>query len=118
MNYHAIIPSGSGIELSRTTMEEHLRFSTRAALLAKDAELRFAKPLGISLQSFLFRPLTGSLLTALQNVVRELIHNREPRVEVVEVQIKPDLRLPGRMNLLVDYRIKETKKVDRCQVTL
>ena len=119
MNYHAFKTEKKGPgSINRTTLEEHLRFSTRAALLAKDTDLPSIKPTGSSIQQYLFRPLTGSMMVELRSVITNLIRVREPRVDVMDVELSSDPGMPGRIGLQVDYRVKETMKVDRCHVTI
>lgn len=100
------------------SLEEQVRESLRAALLTRKGERPTAPHLGSELHKFLFRPLSQSLLAELTEEVKSALAQNEPRVKVLDVHLRSSADTPDRLDLKIDFEIKQTRKSTQVRVEL
>lgn len=87
-------------------------------LLVTNANERPFQPfLGANLRSLLFEPADALTKIALRENILEVIKNHEPRVEVLDIDIK-DLADQNAYRILVKMRIKEFDNNDTVEIVL
>ena len=107
-----------GETLRTASLEDHLKYCLRAAILTHAGERRLRPELGSRVRDLLFRPLLPALRLDLEAAVRQAIAATEPRVEVESVQIAGDPADAARAVVSLAYRIRETRKRDQMRVQL
>lgn len=107
-----------GPALFRVTAEDHIRNSLRATILTHRGERPLHPEMGSHIRHFLFRPLTPETLGDIRTEITNAITRSEPRVEIEQVEIRPDDTDRSRLIINLRYRIKETRKIDRVKITV
>jgi phage baseplate assembly protein W len=62
---------------------------------------------GTQLWRMIFRNINSSLLTQMEEIVRQAILYWEPRIDVNEVVVRPDATVAGLVNINVAYTIRQ-----------
>ena len=112
-SYHILNDS-----LRPASLDEHLKYTLRAALLTTKGERVLSPSLGSSLKELLFRPLNSSLKTEIEAAIRGAIEANEPRVRMEEVDLESDPTEIGKILVKIGYRISETQKRDKLTLTI
>ncbi|MCB0404645.1 MAG: GPW/gp25 family protein [Bdellovibrionales bacterium] len=110
--------SGKGATLKRASLEEHIKYCLRAAILTREGERILAPHLGSQLQSMLFRPMSNALQTELRNRITQSIGQSEPRVDTLSIDFSNAATDRCTLQIAVKYRIKETQKIDQLKMTV
>lgn len=77
-------------ELYQRTDEDAVKDSIRNLVSTKPYERPFNPQLGCMVYSQLFEPMTALTQSAIQDSIREVITNFEPRANLIEVDVTPD----------------------------
>jgi phage baseplate assembly protein W len=104
--------------LERAPLEEHIRYTLRAALLTRQASRAFHPDLGSGLRDSLFRPLTSGTKSDIVALVKTAVQRSEPRVELEDILVSTDAVDRSRLQIQLKYRILETQKLDQVRVAL
>lgn len=107
-----------GDRLRSASLEDHLKYCLRAAILTHVGERELAPELGSEVRELLFRPLVPGLRVELEGSLRKAIAAGEPRVEVESVDIGRDPSDAARVLVNLAYRVLETRKRDQVKVRL
>jgi phage baseplate assembly protein W len=80
-------------KLSRKVNRESIKQSVKSLILTNFFERPFKSNIGCSVTYYLFEIFTQAVKQQMENAVKEVIRNYEPRAEVVDVlvQERPDL---------------------------
>jgi phage baseplate assembly protein W len=70
-------------------------------------ERRITPDYGCNLEDYVFAPINVSLLSLLEEMLREGIQIHEPRIKLEKLTITPD-ELEGRLDILVSYMVRST----------
>lgn len=81
----AFIPHPVTGKLSRKTNRNSVRQSVKSLVLTNFYERPFQPNIGCNVRAMLFELFTPATKQKLENAVREVIYNYEPRAEVIEV---------------------------------
>ena len=80
-------------QLTRKKNREAVRQSVKALVLTDFYERPFKSDIGCGIRRYLFELFTPATKQSMQNAVREVISNFEPRAELIDVLVedRPDL---------------------------
>jgi phage baseplate assembly protein W len=80
-------------QLTRKKNREAVRQSVKALVLTDFYERPFKSDIGCGIRRYLFELFTPSTKQQMQNSIREVITNHEPRAELIDVLVedRPDL---------------------------
>ncbi len=120
INYQILSPGSQDFSrgLTRSSLEEHVKYCLRAAILTEQGERPLYPEIGSRLRGLLFRPLTVSTKSEIREQVRAAVESSEPRVDNLEVEISADATDRSQLHILLKYQIKETKKNDQLRLAL
>lgn len=120
MHYYTLQARDAGktAVLSRASLEEHIKYCLRAAILTRIGERALLPTLGSQLHNLMFRPMSNGLQTDLRNKITESIANSEPRVETLSVDFLSGSVDRSELKISVKYRIKETQKIDQLKMVV
>lgn len=68
--------------------EESIKQSIRNLILTQNFERPFRSNIGSQIKALLFEPISPLLATMIQNVIVNTINNHEPRVDLLDVNVK------------------------------
>ena len=87
------IPHPITKQLTRKKNREAVRQSVKALVLTDFYERPFKSDIGCGIRRYLFELFTPATKQSMQNAVREVIANYEPRAELIDVLVeeRPDL---------------------------
>ncbi|MFT6500460.1 MAG: phage baseplate assembly protein W [Crocinitomicaceae bacterium] len=70
---------------------------------------RMAHPMyGCDLMRFMFRPINNSLLTDMEHSIRTAIILYEPRIQIVELLVRPHEVIPHQLDIYISYILSKT----------
>jgi phage baseplate assembly protein W len=87
--------------------DEDVRQSIRIILGTNLGE-RIRMDFGSGIQAFVFEPISTTTLTLLRARVEEALVRWEPRIDVERVEASLPERTAGRVDVSIDYRVRET----------
>lgn len=92
--------------------EDDIRESLRILLTTSLGE-RFLQPkYGCNLDELLFEPLNTTVKTYIRGLVKQAILHFEPRIELEDVEIETIDEPAGKIELVVNYRVRATNSRD------
>lgn len=94
--------------LALTTGAEDLDSSIRVVVSTAPGERVMRPAFGCRIWDLLFEPVNANTLGYMAQAVREAVAQWEPRVETESVDVVPDARDSGLVNIHVTYRVKST----------
>lgn len=77
-------------QLSKNTNREAVKESVRNLILTDYYERPFRSDIGCSIRYYLFELWSPALKQTMENAIREVINNYEPRADVLEVLVQDD----------------------------
>ncbi len=95
-----------GIALARH--ETDIEQAIRVILSTSKGERRMRPTFGCDIQTLVFAPANEATFSLMRYYVNEALKMWEPRIEVREVLIAPDLQ-EGRVDIMVNYEVRATK---------
>jgi phage baseplate assembly protein W len=75
-------------QLARKTNRDAVRQSVKSLVLTDYFERPFKSDIGCSIRYYLFELFTPALKQQMENAIREVIKNYEPRAEVIDVLVE------------------------------
>ena len=87
---------------------EDVREAVRLILETEPGERVMRPDFGGGLRSFVFAPLSMGTLALVRHQVEQALIRWEARIDLDDVRVAPDPAEPGRLNVEVDYRVRET----------
>lgn len=75
-------------QLARKTNRDAVRQSVKSLILTDYFERPFKSDIGCSIRYYLFELFTPALKQQMENAIREVIKNYEPRAEVIDVLVE------------------------------
>lgn len=75
-------------QLARKTNRDAVRQSVKSLILTDYFERPFKSDIGCSIRYYLFELYTPALKQQMENAIREVIKNYEPRAEVIDVLVE------------------------------
>jgi len=82
------IPNPITRQLARNTNREAVKESVRNLILTNYFERPFKSDIGCSIRSFLFELWSQATKQQMENAVREVIRNYEPRADLIDVLVQ------------------------------
>ncbi|SRR5713101_788980 len=92
--------------------EEKVRQAIKMILSTAKGERVMRPDFGCDIHAFVFTTLDITNLTLMKSAVREALVRWEPRIEVNDVTVKPDLVREGQLQISVNYTIRQTNFQD------
>jgi phage baseplate assembly protein W len=102
------ISAGPDGDVSLAVGPEDVREAVRLILETEPGERVMRPDFGGGLRSFVFAPLSTSTLALVRHRVEQSLIRWEPRIDLDDVRVAPDSVEPGRLNIEIDYRVRET----------
>lgn len=78
--------------ISRVTEDQAVKQALRTLILTNKGERMHRISLGSNLSSLLFDPIDPMTANMIRNTIEECIRNFEPRVDIIQVQVTPDVQ--------------------------
>jgi phage baseplate assembly protein W len=75
-------------QLARKTNRDAVRQSVKSLILTDYYERPFKSDIGCSIRYYLFELFTPALKQQMENAIREVIKNYEPRAEIIDVLVE------------------------------
>jgi len=104
--------------LMRSSLEEHVKYCLRGAILTERGERPLHPDMGSRLRGLLFRPLTVSTKSEIKEQVRVAVESAESRIDNLDIEVSHDATDRSQLHILLKYQIKETKKNDQLRLAL
>lgn len=106
-----ILPTPGG-RLRWAGGDEKVRQSIWLVLATAPGERLMLPDFGCGVHDLVFEPNTVTLRAQLATQVTEALARWEPRIDVLDVRVSTDPRERNRLDIRVDYRIRELNAVD------
>jgi phage baseplate assembly protein W len=87
---------------------EDVREAVRLILETEPGERVMRPDFGGGLRRFVFAPLSTGTLALVRHQVEQALIRWEPRIDLDGVRVAPDSAEPGRLNIEIDYRVRDT----------
>lgn len=100
------IDGRGGIALSQH--ENDIEESIRIILSTAKGERRMRPEFGCEIHELNFSPNNATTWGLAAHYVEDALGWWEPRIEVVDIDVQPDSKDPGRMLIAIAYRVKST----------
>ncbi len=97
---------GTGGDMILVEGEQDIQQSLHILLSTRPGERLLRPDYGCNLDQLLFEPLTVSLTSLMQDVVKTALIHHEPRIFVNEVRIESVDNLEGQILIHIDYTIR------------
>ena len=94
--------------IAMASATDGLSSSMRMVLATAPGERVMRPNFGCAIWDLLFEPINANTIGLMAVAVREALGQWEPRIEVLDVRIVPDVSVDGRVQIEVDYRVKAT----------
>ena len=88
--------------------EKDIAESLHVLLSTRPGERIMVPGYGCSLESLLFESINLTLTTQITELIRTAILYYEPRIDLENVTLNQDYVLDGRIDIILDYRIRTT----------
>ena len=87
-------------------------------LMTRPGERLMRPAFGAGLQTFIHQPNNQSMRQIMADLARKAIQRNEPRVEVVDIDVRPDPDDAGVVLFSLTYRLRVTGAEDRLDLSL
>jgi phage baseplate assembly protein W len=94
--------------LDYTEAEENIEHSLKVILLTALGERTMRYAFGCDAARLVFAPGSRRYLGLLETTVRETVRDWEPRIELEQVVAEQDTQEAERVNVSIDYRVRQT----------
>ena len=88
--------------------EKDIAESLQVLLSTRQGERIMVPGYGCSLEELLFESINLTLTTQITDLIRTAILYYEPRIDLLDVVLNQDYILDGRIDILIEYRIRAT----------
>jgi phage baseplate assembly protein W len=100
-----------GGQADMAQFEEDIRQAILIILLTNNGERVMRPTFGAGLNRFLFEPVNPTTMAALQTRVHDSLIDWEPRIDVIEVLVKPSPKSLSTVLIDITYRVRATNSV-------
>lgn len=97
--------------LSMQSEAAHVATCIRLILGTRPGERRLRPELGCALHAYFFAPNTPQTRHRIQKAIEQALETQEPRIEDLEVLVQPDPAALERVQIQVQYRLRDTTLV-------
>ncbi len=95
-------------DVALVAAEEDIREAIRIILETAPGERAMRPDFGVGLRQLVFAPLSRATISVVQFRVEQALIQWEPRIDVKEVNVRPDPERRGVLLIDVRYRVRET----------
>jgi hypothetical protein len=99
--------NGAG-EIELVAYEEDIRQAIRIILETAQGERVMRPDFGSGLHELLFEPVNTTTMALVRHRVEQALIAWEPRIEVQEVLVEPDMSAPGKLFINIHYLVQST----------
>jgi hypothetical protein len=110
-----ISPKG-GIEM--VDGESSVRQSILLLMSTRPGERVMRPDYGCDLQQLAFSPNDDTTAGLAVHYVRQALARWEPRIDVLAIDASPNTQEPGRLDLVLDYRVRATQREERVAASI
>lgn len=82
--------------------------SIRMAIVTAPGERVMRPQFGCRIWDLMFEPINANTLGLMAEAVRDTVSQWEPRVDLEDLEVEPDLAQPGRVMIRLAYRVRAT----------
>ena len=111
VKYHIMAPfskEGVPAAIIRSSLEEQIKYSLRAAILTHKGERELHKGIGSDVHEMLFRPLHSSLKPEIKSKIKTAVQQSEPRVQLLDIELNSDRSDKSKIMIYLKYQIRQT----------
>ena len=94
--------------IAMTSGTDDLTSSIRMVLATAPGERVMRPRFGCAIWDLLFEPINANTIGLMEVAVREALGQWEPRIDLVDVHVTPDVATEGRVQIEIDYEVKTT----------
>lgn len=105
----AFKPNPATGDISLRKNEAAVKFALKNLILTRNYERPFDSSIGSQISQLLFEPMSYSTITILREMIMQTILNHEPRVDLLDVEVKP-IEDRNELTINIMFRIKNTEK--------
>lgn len=95
-------------EIELVAFEEDIRQAIRIILETAQGERVMRPDFGSGLHELLFEPVNTTTMSLVRHRVEQALIAWEPRIEVQEVRVEPDVSAPGKLFINIHYLVQAT----------
>ena len=95
-------------KIALSEYEEDIRESIRIILLTARGERVMRPDFGAGLHEFVFAAMSATNIGLIQSAVHEALIKWEPRIQVLAVDVAPELGDIGKLLINLEYRVRAT----------
>ncbi|MCK4820670.1 GPW/gp25 family protein [bacterium] len=95
-------------QISMSEYEQDIRESIWIILSTSKGERLMRPEFGCGIHDFVFASINMSILTLIENSVRESLTLWEPRIEVMSVRVSTEKMNEGKLMINIDYKVRTT----------
>lgn len=95
-------------EIELVAFEEDIRQAIRIILETAQGERVMRPDFGSGLHELLFEPVNTTTMALVRHRVEQALIAWEPRIEVQEVRVEPDMSAPGKLFINIHYLVQAT----------
>ncbi len=110
-----ISPKG-GIEMAEE--ERAVRQSILLLMSTRPGERVMRPDYGCDLQQLAFSPNDDTTAGLAVHYVRQALARWEPRIDVIAIDASPSAQEPGRLDLVLEYRVRATQREQRLAASI
>ena len=110
-----ISPKG-GIEMVEE--ENSVRQSILLLMSTRPGERVMRPDYGCDLQQLAFSPNDDTTAGLAVHYVRQALARWEPRIDVLDIDASPSAQEPGRLDLVLEYRVRATQREERLSASI
>jgi phage baseplate assembly protein W len=100
------VDSSGRIALSQ--FEEDIREAIRIILLTGKGDRVMRPEFGAGLRDYVFETMSATNIGAIQAAIQDALIEWEPRIELLSVNVEPDLGDVGKLLVDIDYLVRAT----------
>ncbi len=94
--------------IAMNALEDHVRQSILLILQTAKGERVMRPDFGARLRDFTFEPLNQATISLAQHYVRDALTRFEPRIEILNVEVRFSQRQQDRLLIHLQYRVRST----------
>jgi phage baseplate assembly protein W len=99
-------------KIAMSAYEQDIKEAIRIILSTTKGERVMRPDFGCGIHDLVFESMHTATLGLVESNVREALINWEPRIEVISVDVSTAEADNGRLNVNIDYRVRETNRED------
>lgn len=91
-----------------SSYEDNIQESVRIILMTRKGERIMRPEFGCGIYQYAFGTMDYTSFSRMQKEVEDALHAWEPRITDIEVQVSPDEKEEGRLNIAISYVVRAT----------